>query len=130
MMHLLGGTDSVLSNVVSELRDERIQQDSMRFRRNLQRLGEFEAFEISKALPYRECIVTTPLGESRMRTCDESSVVVASILRAGLPIHEGVLNVFDRAGSAFVSCFRKYRSDNSFRIELEHISGPTLEGKT
>ena len=130
MMHLLGGTDSVLSNVVSELRDERIQQDSMRFRRNLQRLGEFEAFEISKALPYRECIVTTPLGESRMRTCDESAVVVASILRAGLPIHEGVLNVFDRAGSAFVSCFRKYRSDNSFRIELEHISGPTLEGKT
>ena len=84
MMHLLGGTDSVLSNVVSELRDERIQQDSMRFRRNLQRLGEFEAFEISKALPYRECIVTTPLGESRMRTCDESAVVVASILRGCL----------------------------------------------
>lgn len=130
MAHLLGGTDSVLGNVVSELRDENIQRDSMRFRRNLQRVGEFSAYEISKTLPYREREVRTPLGVAKMRTCDTSALVVASILRAGMPLHEGVLNVFDGAGSAFVSCFRKYRSDNSFRIELEHVSCPPLSGKT
>lgn len=130
MAHLLGSTDSVLNNIVSELRDEEIQRDSMRFRRNLQRLGSLAAYEISRVLPYEERTVQTPLGVAQMRTCDESSLVVASILRAGLPLHEGVLNVFDGAGSAFISCFRKYRHDNTFRIELEHISGPSLEGKT
>lgn len=130
MAHLLGGTDSVLNNVVSELRDEVIQRDSMRFRWNLERVGAIAAYEVSRVLPYQEHDVATPLGVSKMRTCDQSEIVVASILRAGLPMHDGILKVFDRAGSAFVSCFRKYRSDGKFRIELEHISGPSLEGKT
>jgi uracil phosphoribosyltransferase len=100
----------------------------MRFRRNLERMGEIMAYEISKTLPYAEVEVKTPLGIAK-ELLPKEKVVVASILRAGLPLHQGILNYFDRADNAFVSAYRKYTEDGDFDIHIEYISAPSLDGR-
>ena len=124
----LGEKNSLLNKFVSQMRDKKIQKDSMRFRRNLERLGEIFAYEISKTLEYSEKPVTTPLGIANMRTYDDK-LVVATILRAGLPLHQGLLNYFDDAQNAFVAAYRKYDKGEDFHINIEYASSPDLEGK-
>lgn len=111
------------------MRDESIQKDSMRFRRNLERLGEFFAYEISKTLKYTEADIQTPLGIAKCNVLTEQPVL-ATILRAGLPMQQGMLNVFDKADCAFITAYRKTKKSGDFIIQMEHISAPDLEGKT
>ena len=120
--------NSVLCDWVAELRDEAIQRDRMRFRRNLERIGEIAAYEISRQLPYEEKEIQTPLGISRCRLL-KSQPVLATILRAGIPIHQGLLNVFDKADNAFIAAYRKHDRDGSFEISLNYISCPELENR-
>ena len=117
---------SLLSDWISELRDEEVQKDRMRFRRNLERIGEVAAFEISKTLAYKERETQTPLGIAMSKTLKEQPVL-ATILRAGLPLHQGLLNYFDKADNAFISAYRKHNRDGSFEISLDYISCPELE---
>ena len=119
---------SLISNYLSELRDVEIQEDRMRFRRNLERIGEISAYEISKKLPWVEKEITTPLG---MSTCKvlEKQPVLATILRAGLAMHTGMLNYFDKADNAFISAYRKHNPDGSFDISLDYISCPEMENR-
>ncbi len=124
----LGKTDSLLNNFVAELRDKTIQKDSMRFRKNLERIGELFAYEISKTLHYSVKEVVTPLGIAEVPTLDDE-IVAATILRAGLPLHQGVLNFFDKAENAFVSAYRKYDRGGGFHIAIEYASVPNLDGK-
>lgn len=125
----LADTNSVLNRFVSELRDATVQQDSMRFRRNLERIGEIMAYEISKEFTYAVRNISTPLGTARMNL-PEDRVVVSTILRAGLPFHHGFLNSLDHAENAFVSAYRKYKDRLAFDIHIEYIASPTLNGKT
>ena len=120
---------SLISNWVSELRDVEIQTDRLRFRRNLERIGEVAAYEISKVLPFTEKEVQTPLGTAVSKVLSEQPVL-ATILRAGLPLHQGLLNFFDKADNAFISAYRKHRKDGSFEISLDYISCPELENRT
>ena len=124
----LGEKDSVLNSFIAEIRDHIIQKDSMRFRRNLERIGEIFAYEISKTLNYSEKDVTTPLGIAQCRTHD-NDVVIASIMRAGLPLHDGMLHYFDKAQNAFIAAYREYGKDNKFTIQIEYASSPSVEGK-
>ncbi len=119
---------SLISNWISELRDVDIQNDRMRFRHNLQKLGEVAAYEISKQLPSVEKETTTPLGIVQCKVL-ASQPVLATILRAGLPMHQGLLNYFDRADNAFISAYRKHNPDGTFDISLEYISCPEIEGR-
>ena len=119
---------SLLSDWVSELRDEEIQKDRMRFRRNMERVGEVAAFEISKTLAFEEKDTQTPLGIAVSKTLKEQPVL-ATILRAGLPLHQGLLNYFDKADNAFISAYRKHRRDGSFEISLDYVSCPELENR-
>ena len=125
----LGESNSILNKFVAQMRDKKIQKDSMRFRRNLERLGEIFAYEISKTLDYSAKEVVTPLGIANMGTHDDK-VVVATILRAGLPLHQGILNYFDDAQNAFVAAYRKYDKGEGFHINIEYASTPDLTGKT
>ena len=125
----LGLENSVLNKFVSQMRDRNIQKDSLRFRRNLERLGEIFAYEISRTLDYSPKEFVTPLGIANIPTYDDK-VVVATILRAGLPLHQGILNFFDDAQNAFVAAYRKYDKGEDFHINIEYISTPDLEGKT
>ena len=120
---------SLVSNWVAELRDVTIQGDRMRFRRNLERIGEVAAFEISRRLPYVEKEIQTPLG---VTTCEvlEEQPVLTTILRAGLALHNGLLSYFDKADNAFVSAYRKHKPDGSFDIMLEYLSCPEIDGRT
>ncbi len=129
MIKKLHKTNSLLNTFISELRNREIQKDSMRFRKNLERIGEIFAYEISKTFDYEEKSITTPLGESKM-LLPKNDVVVASIMRAGLPLHQGFLNFFDSAENAFISAFRKYHKDGSFKIEFGYMSSPNIENKT
>lgn len=113
---------------VGELRDIEQQADRMRFRRNLERIGELAAFEISKTLEYEEKEVQTPLGTAICKSLKQQPVL-ATILRAGLPLHNGLLNVFDKADNAFISAYRKHKLDGSFDISLEYISSPDIDGR-
>lgn len=125
----LGATDSILNQFVAELRDVTIQTDSLRFRRNIERIGEILSYEISKQISYENKNVQTPLGRaSLMVPC--SQVVISTILRAGLPFHQGFLNYFDHAENAFVSAYRKYKDRLNFDIHIEYIASPRLNGKT
>ena len=124
----LGETDSVLSNIVAQMRDRNIQKDSLRFRYNLERLGHIFAYEISKVLAYSPKEVTTPIATANVRTIDDR-IVVSTILRAGLPLHKGILDVFDNAESAFVAAFRKYDHGDDFHINIEYCTCPDLTGK-
>jgi len=119
---------SLISNWVSELRDVTIQGDRMRFRRNLERIGEAIAYEISKVLPFKEAEVETPLGTATSKILS-TQPVIATILRAGLPLHQGLLNYFDKADNAFISAYRKHNKDGSFEISLDYISCPELEDR-
>lgn len=125
----LGQKNSVLNKFVSEMRDMTVQKDSLRFRRNLERLGEIFAYEISQTLNYSEKPFVTPLGIANINTHDDQ-IVVATILRAGLPLHQGILNFFDGAQNAFVAAYRKYDKGEEFHINIEYASTPDLEGKT
>ena len=118
----------MLSDWISELRDESIQKDRMRFRRNLERIGEVAAIEISKVLTFKETEVQTPLGIANCKTLKDQPVL-GTILRAGIPLHQGLLNYFDRADNAFISAYRKHHRDGSFEISLEYISCPDLENR-
>ena len=125
----LGERNSILNKFVAQMRDQDVQKDSMRFRRNLERLGEIFAYEISKLMDNSPKDVVTPLGIASIPTYDEQ-VVVATILRAGLPLHQGILNYFDDAQNAFVAAYRKYDKGEDFHIQIEYASTPDLEGKT
>nr|WP_321406146.1 uracil phosphoribosyltransferase [uncultured Carboxylicivirga sp.] len=120
---------SIFNRFIAEIRDTSIQNDPMRFRRNIERMGEIMAYEVSKDLSYTDKSVTTPLGIAIEKVPSEE-VVIASILRAGLPLHQGVLNYFDRSENAFVSAYRKYNEKGDFDIHIEYISSPSLDGKT
>ena len=128
MVHILAQQNSLMNRFISELRDKEIQKDSMRFRRNMERIGEIFAYEISKNLDYKEKEITTPLGISNM-SVPVSKIVNATILRAGLPFHYGFLNYFDGAENAFISAHRKYHKDGSFTIQFEHLSSPEIKDK-
>ena len=119
---------SLITNWIAELRDEDIQKDRMRFRRNLERIGEVAAYEISKRLPFEEKETQTPLGIAQSKLIT-SQPVLATILRAGLPLHQGLLNFFDKADNAFISAYRKHRKDGTFEISLDYISCPELEDR-
>ena len=127
-IHDLGATDSVFNQIMAELRDSVIQQDRMRFRRNLERIGEIMAYEISKTFGYDEEQVSTPLGIKEIRTMKEQPVI-ATILRAGLPFHNGMLNMLDHADSAFVAAYRKYDKNEDSEIRLEYFSSPDIEDR-
>jgi uracil phosphoribosyltransferase len=128
MIRELGKEDSIFNRFLSELRDAEIQKDSLRFRMNLERLGELFAYEISKTLDYRDVEVTTPLGVSMMRVPDEEPVI-AAILRAAVPLHQGLLRYFDHADSAFVSAYRKYSKEEKFVIKLDYLSAPPIQDR-
>ena len=119
---------SLVSNWIAEIRDTEQQMDRMRFRRNLERLGEVAAYEISKKLPSVETEIQTPLGIANCNLLLQQPVL-ATILRAGLPLHQGLLNYFDKADNAFVSAYRKHDAEGSFEISLDYISSPDLEGR-
>ena len=125
----LGQKNSIFNHFVSELRNVKIQSDSMRFRRNLERIGEVFAYEISKSFSYDTNEITTPLGISQHSLINEKPVL-ATILRAGLPLHQGFLNYFDSSDNAFISAYRKHKKDGDFKIKIEYMSSPNLEGKT
>ena len=120
--------NSELNRFVAEIRDIHIQQDRLRFRKNLERIGEVMSYEISKDSRYSEKLVTTPLGTARVNTADDK-IVIGTILRAGIPYHQGFLNYFDRAENAFVSAYRKYKDKLNFEIFIEYIASPRIDGK-
>ena len=128
-INILNRQNTVLNKFIAEIRDRRIQCDSMRFRRNLERIGELMAYEISKRFRYTPRTVETPLGEAEVELYDYE-IVIATILRAGLPFHQGFLNYFDDAQNAFVSAYRKSKKDGTFTVKVEYISCGSLEGKT
>ena len=128
-IHDLGANDSVFNQIMAELRDAVIQLDRMRFRRNLERIGEIMAYEISKTFEYDEEEVTTPLGIKEIRTMKEQPVI-ATILRAGLPFHNGMLSMLDHADSAFIAAYRKYdKKEEDSEIRVEYYSSPTLDDR-
>lgn len=130
VIHNLGSTHSIFNQFIAEIRDVNIQKDSLRFRRNIERIGEVFAYEISKTLPCQTRQVKTPLGQAECSVLREQPVL-ATILRAGLPLHQGLLNYFDRAGNTFISAYRKHEGDDEhFEVEIEYLSSPALEGKT
>ena len=128
MVHNLSKQHSLISNWVSELRNVDIQLDRMRFRRNLERIAEVMGYEISKHLESEEQEITTPMGTATCRMLKEQPVL-ATILRAGLAMHNGLLNYFDRADNAFLSAYRKHKPDGSFEIRLEYMSCPEIDGR-
>lgn len=119
---------SLVSNWVAELRDVTVQGDRMRFRRNLERIGEIAAYEISKRLPSEEREIQTPMGTATCNMMSEQPVL-ATILRAGLPLHQGLLNYFDKADSAYISAYRKHDANGDFEIAIEYLSSPEIENR-
>lgn len=129
-IHNLSEENSILNTFVSELRDVNVQKDSMRFRRNIERIGEVLSYEISKSLSYKTQQITTPLAETEVQAI-ENEIVLCSILRAGVPLHNGLLNYFDKAENAFISAYRHHlENPESFEIIVEYLACPDLEGKT
>lgn len=125
----LSKQNTVLNNFLAEIRDKEIQKDQMRFRRNIERIGEIMAYEISKELAYEAKTIKTQLGEA-VHNLPADKVVLSTILRAGLPMHTGFHNYFDSAENAFVSAYRKYTDETHFDVEIEYLASPRLEGKT
>ena len=125
----LGKKNSIFNHFIREIRDVNIQKDAMRFRRNIERIGEIFAYEISKKMTYENNEITTPLGISSESLMIEKPVL-ATILRAGLPLHQGLLNYFDSSENCFISAFRKHKRGGDFEIKIEYMSSPDLEGKT
>ena len=125
----LSEQNSVLNQYLREIRDVNIQKDPLRFRRNIERIGEFMAIEVSKALHYEQTDVQTPLGIAPVNTISDQ-LVLATILRAGLPLHQGFLNIFDRAENAFLSAYRRVNAKGELEIVAEYMAAPSVEGKT
>jgi uracil phosphoribosyltransferase len=128
MITNLSEGNSLVHDYVAELRDVSVQTDRMRFRRNLERIAEIAGYEISKVLPYREKRIQTPLTDTVVRVLAEQPLI-ANILRAGIPMHQGLLNYFDKADNAFVSAYRKHDADGNFVIELEYLSSPAIHDR-
>ena len=128
MVKNLGDNHSLVSNWISELRATAVQGDRMRFRRNIERIGEVIAYEISKTLAWEEQDITTPLGISKTKLL-KTQPVLGTILRAGLPLHQGMLNYFDKADNAFIAAYRKHHTDGSFDISLEYLSCPVIDNR-
>ncbi len=120
--------NSILSNFVTEIRDVKIQKDSMRFRRNIERIGEILSYEMSKNLNYSSINIITPLGEKTAPILNDK-LVLCSVLRAGLPLHQGVLNYFDSIENAFISAYRHHTSEEKFEIKVEYLATPSLDNK-
>ncbi|MBU2906232.1 uracil phosphoribosyltransferase [Arenibacter algicola] len=130
IVHSLGEENSLLNKFVAEIRDAKIQRDSMRFRRNIERIGEILGYELSKTLNYRNQMVETPLGTKEM-SMPVDDLVLCSVLRAGLPLHQGLLNYFDNAENAFISAYRHHRGDeDAFEVIVKYFAAPSLENKT
>jgi uracil phosphoribosyltransferase len=125
---ILGNNNSIFDQYLAEIRDVAIQKDPLRFRENLYRLGELFAYEISKELTYKTADVVTPLGVAKVPML-EKQPVLATILRAGLAMHNGLLKILDRAENCFISAFRKYTDDGGFEIEFEYMASPSLDDK-
>jgi uracil phosphoribosyltransferase len=129
-VHDLSLQQTVLNQFMAEIRDAKVQKDSLRFRRNLERVGEILAYEISKTLAYDSRLVSTPLADSECQVLAEQPVL-ATILRAGLPLHRGFLNIFDHAENTFISAYRiHHEDDDAFDVEVEYLASPDLDGKT
>lgn len=128
MINILSERATIINHFVAEIRDVSVQKDRMRFRRNLERIGEIAAYEISKTMEYVVQEFTTPLGVSKVPVLKEQPVI-ATILRAGLPLHQGMLNYFDHADNAFISAYRKHHKDGSFDIHLDYISSPSIANR-
>ncbi|HCT29967.1 MAG TPA: uracil phosphoribosyltransferase [Bacteroidales bacterium] len=128
MVKIIGENNSIMNQFIAELRDVKVQNDFMRFRRNLERIGEIFSYELSKELHYESQQVQTPLGFADVNLPSDK-LVLATILRAGLPLHQGMLSFFDKAENAFISAYRKYSKDGSFRIQFEHLSCPRIDDK-
>jgi uracil phosphoribosyltransferase len=130
IIHNLGLTNSVLNQFVSEIRDENIQKDPLRFRKNIERIGEILSYELSKELNYTSKNIKTPLGNKDVATFDDE-LVLCSILRAGLPLHNGLLNYFDRAENAFISAYRHHPNNkDSFEVIVKYLASPSIKNKT
>ena len=129
IVNVLNAKNSLLNKFISEIRDVTIQKDAMRFRRNIERIGEILAYELSQTLNYHNKVVTTPLG-TKIVQVPKNDIVLCSILRAGLPLHTGLLNYFDDAENAFISAYRKHINETEFEIKVEYFASPSLEGKT
>jgi uracil phosphoribosyltransferase len=128
MINVLSGTDSILNHFMAEIRDAEIQRDSLRFRKNMERIGEVFAYEISKTLPYEIKEVTTTFGIANVSVISRLPVL-ATILRAGLPFHQGFLNFFDQSENVFISIYRKTHKDRSFSLNIGYSSVPDMDGK-
>jgi uracil phosphoribosyltransferase len=129
-IHYIGENNSVLNTFISEIRDKKIQKDSLRFRRNIERIGEVLGYELSKQLSYSGVYVETPLGKKKVQL-SYNDLVLCSILRAGLPLHQGLLNYFDKAENAFISAYRHHpNNDAEFEIVVEYFASPEIENKT
>lgn len=128
MITILNKSNTIFNQYLAEIRDKEIQKDSMRFRRNLERMGALMAYEISKTLPYHTIHIQTPLGIADESTPSDFPVIT-SILRAGLPLHNGLLSVFDKSPNGFISAYRNYEKDGTFHINLEYISCPDINNK-
>jgi len=125
----LGQKNSIFNHFIREIRDVSIQNDSMRFRRNIERIGEIFAYEISKKMGFKNREITTPLGIS-IESLIDNKPVLATILRAGLPLHQGFLNYFDSSDNCFISAYRKHKKSGDFEVKIEYMSSPDLDGKT
>ncbi len=124
----LGANNTILNNYIAEIRNVEVQGDRMRFRKNMERIGELMAYEISKTLDYEKVTVTTPLGEKETNILVEQPVL-ATIMRAGLPLHQGFLNIFDKADNAFIAAYRKYDKNEDFEIRIEYYSSANIDGR-
>lgn len=124
----LGTENTLLNNYIAQIRDKAIQKDRMRFRLNLERIGQIFGYELSKVMHYKTKEVETPLGIASINCCD-SKPVIATILRAGIPLHKGLLDCFDDADSAFIAAYRKYDKGDSFHINIEYATTPPIEGR-
>lgn len=130
IVHHLLKKNSVLNTFIKEIRDQNIQKDSMRFRKNLERIGEVLSYELSKELEYSTETTSTVLGEKNLKV-HNNDIIICSILRAGLPLHQGILNYFDTAENAFISAYRNHSKNNTtFEIKVEYFATPALDGKT
>ncbi len=130
IIHNLSETNSLLNQFVSELRDVHVQRDSMRFRRNIERIGEILSYELSKTLDYRVRTLQTPFGKKTM-SLPNNNLVLCSVLRAGLPLHQGLLNYFDKAENAFISAYRHHpEGKDGFEVIVKYFAAPALGGKT
>jgi len=129
IVHNLDTSNSVLNHFISEIRDVNVQKDAMRFRRNIERIGEILSYEMSRELAFQTSKVQTPLGLKDV-PCVADKLVLCSVLRAGLPLHQGVLNYFDQIENAFISAYRHHTTAEDFEIKVEYLASPSLEGKT